>query len=243
MSFYEELSSVYDIVFPEDKETTEFLSSGLKKGDKVLDLACGTGIYTIALGKKGFDSVGIDLDETMIQIAKDKAKAESVTFYSGDMLQFNNFVAEKNFDLIYCIGNSMVHLNDREAVENLIKTVYEKLEVNGAFVVQIINYNRIVNKDIKSLPAIYDKEKGVQFIRNYRFDHTKEKIHFETKLIINKDGLDKIYENSVPLLPIKSDELLTMLRKVGFSTIYLHGEFAEVEFNEDSYVVVLKAIK
>lgn len=240
MSFYKELSSVYDIVFPEDQETTDFLVSKAK-GD-VLDLACGTGTYTIALGKKGFKSYGVDIDESMIEIAKKKSK-ENVAFYACDMLIVNNIFKNTKFNLIYCVGNSLVHLKNKESIEELIKQVYNMLQHKGNFVIQIINYDRIIKKSINSLPTLDRKDKGVSFIRNYTYKEDENIMFFETKLKISKDNSEKIYENSVPLIPLLSQELKQMLIKSGFSKVEVYGGFNYEEFNEDSYVTVVSAQK
>jgi glycine/sarcosine N-methyltransferase len=243
MSFYEELSSVYDIVFPKDNNTVEFLNTNLKAKSKVLDLACGTGTYSIALGEKGHEVIGVDLDEAMIKLAKDKYLYENVHFYKGNMLGLSDIAPNKTFNLIYCIGNSIVHLNSIEKIEELACGVYSRLEEQGEFIVQIINYDRIFKHEIKALPTIVRGPQGIKFIRNYRVDEGEKLIHFETELIINRNGVAEKYENSVPLLPIKSNELLKILIKAGFSKVSIHGDFSSEEYNEDSYAVVMRAIK
>jgi ubiquinone/menaquinone biosynthesis C-methylase UbiE len=48
--------------------------SGIKPGDKVLDVCCGTGDQATWLAKTGIDSYGIDLDPKMIAVAEGKRK-------------------------------------------------------------------------------------------------------------------------------------------------------------------------
>lgn len=50
--------------------TNKFLSY-LRSGDKILDIGCGAGVKTKYLSEKGFEVVGIDLSEEMIEIAKE----------------------------------------------------------------------------------------------------------------------------------------------------------------------------
>ena len=44
----------------------------LTAGDRVLDLGCGTGTLTELLSQKGFDMIGVDSSEEMLQLAMDK---------------------------------------------------------------------------------------------------------------------------------------------------------------------------
>lgn len=243
MSFYKELSSVYDIVFPEDKNTVEFLVGNLKEKSKVLDLACGTGTYSIAVGEKGHEVIGVDLDEAMIELARAKNSFENIHFYKANMLELSKIIQGETFDSVYCIGNSIVHLNNIENIEELACDVYSRLENQGEFIVQIINYDRILKNGIKSLPTIDRSKQGIKFVRNYRLEEQGEKIYFDTELIICRGGIEEKYENSVTLLPLKSRELLNIFIKAGFSKVSIHGDFSNEEYNTDSYAVVMRAVK
>lgn len=240
MKFYEELSNVYDIVFPENENTVEFLSKDLMEDSKIMDLACGTGTYSIALGKQGHEVTGIDLDKKMIEIANTKIKNFNVKFIEGDI---RNSLKGEKYDRIFCIGNSLVHIKTGEEIRTLISNMYDSLENNGSIIIQIINYDRILRYNIKSLPTIDRKDKGIKFIREYKYSKGETLIDFQTELLILKDGVLEKYENSVPLLPIKSKEIIDIIKKVGFSKIDLYGSFLMEKFTQDSYALVIKAFK
>lgn len=78
---------------------------------QVLELGCGTGLYTVALKKKSENIVATDFSDEMIEIAKQKrGNLENVKFQKADAknLEFD----EKSFDtvfmanLIHVIGNA-----------------------------------------------------------------------------------------------------------------------------------------
>lgn len=240
MNFYEELSKVYDIVFPENENTVKFLSEDLMENSKIMDLACGTGTYSIALGKLGHEVTGVDLDTKMIQIAKNKIKNLNVKFIQGDI---RDKLKVQKYDRIFCIGNSLVHLKTIEKIRTLIDNMYDSIENKGSIIIQIINYDRILKYDIKSLPTIDRKEKGVKFIRGYKYSKEKRLIYFQTQLLISKGEVVEKHENSVPLLPIRSEEIINIIKEVGFSKIDVYGNFLKEQFTEDSYALVLKAFK
>jgi len=69
--------------------------SGMKAGDKVLDICCGTGDQAFYYKKKGIVAVGIDLNPRMIETAekrKEKEKADDVYFLPANAanLPFEN---------------------------------------------------------------------------------------------------------------------------------------------------------
>ena len=59
--------------------------SGVKPGDRVLDLACGTGDLAIAAAARGAVVVGLDFEPRMLQLARRKPAAQQVAFVLADM--------------------------------------------------------------------------------------------------------------------------------------------------------------
>ena len=58
----------------------DFIEAELKsdKTLKILDVSCGTGRHTIELSKRGYNVTGIDLSESQLARAKDKADNKSL---------------------------------------------------------------------------------------------------------------------------------------------------------------------
>jgi glycine/sarcosine N-methyltransferase len=242
LKFYKELSKVYDIVFPKDEETLKFLLKDLKGNSKVLDLACGTGTYSAALALKGHRVDAVDLGEEMIDLAKSKGGLY-VNFVVGDMTRAKELFQREKYNLAYCIGNSVVHLKSKEKIQKFIEDIYDMLNDGGAFTIQIVNYDRVVEKNVKALPTIDRPDKGVRFVRNYNYKSEEDKVEFQTELFITKEGKQESYYNSVDLIALKKDELEEMMKKAGFTDIKTYGGFSEAEFKEDSFALILKGIK
>jgi len=239
MGFYEELSKYYDIVFPLGKSQMKFITEHSKGKKNILDLAAGTGNYSIALAKQGYNVVAVDLDEEMIKKieAKNEKEGTKVKPYVLDMKNIDN-LGKDEFDVIVCIGNSLVHLDNSREIKDVLHKMYSLLKNTGVVILQIVNYDRILEYNIKELPLIDRPESGVRFVRNYEIEGGK--VLFKTKLIINAD---RIYENCIKLYPLRSQELLDMLKGEGFKDIKLYGGFDEKEYTKDSFPLVLEAHK
>ena len=247
MSFYSELSRVYDVVFPLQPMTLDFIEKDLSKGDKILDLACGRGAYSIALSKKGYDLYALDLDSEMIKGLKEKSKEGDLDIkaFEGNMTEIENLIHEK-FHRIFCIGNSLVHLKNTLEILDFLRKLHSILEDKGDLIIQIVNYDRILDKKINTLPTLkgsISTEENVIFHRNYSFidDNT---VSFDTELIINKGDKSESYKNSIPLLAIRSTNLIKLLKDSGFSNINCYGGFNNTPFDPlESFSLIIKAAK
>ena len=85
--WFRRMAPVYDVVevFARHIREKVVSDSGLSRGAKVLDMACGTGAQSIAFAKYGFSVVGVDLSSDMLGWAKKKIrKGYDVTFLCLD---------------------------------------------------------------------------------------------------------------------------------------------------------------
>ena len=76
----------------------------LPEGCKILDLACGTGDFTIELARRwpNAEIIGVDLTPEMLDIAREKLSAiQNATYLTGDA-QNLQMLESKQFALIVC---------------------------------------------------------------------------------------------------------------------------------------------
>lgn len=74
-------------------------------GRRVLDAGCGTGRVAIELAARGFDTVGVDADESMLTTAR--AKAPDLTWTHADL---STLSVDDPFDVTVLAGNVMIFL-------------------------------------------------------------------------------------------------------------------------------------
>jgi len=71
----------------------------------VLDAGCGTGRVGIELARRGTDVVGVDLDPSMLAVAR--AKALGIRWLEGDLAAVE---LGRRFDVVVMAGNVMIFL-------------------------------------------------------------------------------------------------------------------------------------
>ena len=73
----------------------------VKKGDKVLEIGCGTGHFSEYFKQLGAEVTGLDTYPEMLKIAKDRLKNIEINFEAGDAYKLP--FADNSFDLVAMI--------------------------------------------------------------------------------------------------------------------------------------------
>ncbi len=105
--------------------------SGMKAGDMVLDVCCGTGDQAFYYAGAGIMATGIDLDSNMLKLAgKSKRKRDNVSFQRADAcyLPFK----DSSFD---CASISFaLHEKERAARDKIISEMKRVVRKGGALI-------------------------------------------------------------------------------------------------------------
>lgn len=236
MTFYEMIGQYYDELFPPSQAQKEFLSRLVKVPSCVLDLGCATGGYASYLAELGHEVEAVDLDSGMIAMLQlHYANLPNLKAEVGDIKTLAQ--RKGGYDLIYCIGNTLVHLAHKGEVGDFVKAAYEQLKPGGRLVVQSVNYDRILKHKVQALPTIERPSEGLRFERSYV--HIPTGIRFIGKLSVG----DADYESETHLLPILKEDLKKAFICAGFSEMGFYGDFMEAPFTTESPALVTLTVK
>jgi 2-polyprenyl-3-methyl-5-hydroxy-6-metoxy-1,4-benzoquinol methylase len=231
--FYSSISKYYAEIFPFQSMQLEFVKSRVGKlaGKQLLDIGCATGELAIQLAKSGAFVTGIDLNEDLLEQAKAKIWFEGFetanpVFQKVNMLELKADFQPGQFDGVLCFGNTLVHLQSPELVQQMLDGVFTVLKPGGYFLLQILNYDYILSEPVAELPVI-DTE-NIRFTRKYRFPESGSLISFQTELLIKAES--KTIKNETLLLALQSRQLTELLQNAGFSEIELFSNFKQDPF-------------
>lgn len=141
-------------------QVVDFANVG--KGSTVLDVATGTGQQAFAFAKRGYDVIGVDLTESMLEIARKHNKAGTVKFEAGDAthLRFET----DSFD-VACVSFAL-HDMPMTIREKVLQEMVRVTKPDGVIV--IVDYdlpdNKIGSALIYRLVTFYEGEYYKQFI-------------------------------------------------------------------------------
>lgn len=260
--FYTSISKYYSEIFPYQPVQLQFIKNraGRMAGKHILDIGCATGELSFQIANAGANVTGIDLNEDLLSQAigcsgfparwsggrsADSLKRESefappnLHFQIGNMLNLETDFQPAQFNAVLCFGNTLVHLQTIELIQQMLKGVYSVLKPGGQFLLQILNYDYIFGEHVSYLPTI--ETENIRFVRKYRFEENNPIIRFQTELTIKKEN--KTISNETMLFAIKSAELIELLQNTGFVGNELFSNFKQEPFGGNHLPMVVSCRK
>ena len=238
MSLYTLIADKYSEIFPLDVNRVKFIQENLPNNNSVIiDVGCATGDLSNELSKIGYFVTGIDLNEPMIKIAKEISKKNrySSIFNVLDMFKINTL---NKADGILCFGNTLPHLKSVSEVGKFFKKVYNQLNINGQFIFQILNYDKV----IKENKIVFSEIESVdyKFTREYTSITNKEvkfKINYEDK------NAKKIFSDTTNLLVLKKQDIINMLKKSGFTYINIYQDYSKKPSDGNEFSTIFHTMR
>ncbi len=109
-----------------------FCASLVPPGSRVLDAGCGTGRVGIRLATQGFDVVGVDVDGSMLAVAR--RTAPHLTWLHGDLADLPpGLTTLPHFDLVVLAGN-VIPLLAEGTLESVVAGLAGVVAVDGLLV-------------------------------------------------------------------------------------------------------------
>jgi 2-polyprenyl-3-methyl-5-hydroxy-6-metoxy-1,4-benzoquinol methylase len=112
---------------------------GFNKSIKILDIGCGTGRHAIELSKRGYNVTGIDLSDSLLSRAKEKAKKQGLKLdflkYDARDLPFNN---EFHLVIMLCEGAFCLMETDEMNYE-ILRNATNSLKEHGKLIFTTLN--------------------------------------------------------------------------------------------------------
>src|SRR5512138_2025268 len=132
-------AELYDIAVPDWEGEIDFYldfaQQAKERGEPALEIACGTGRVTLQLARKGMDVVGLDLDEEMLKVARQKSEGvPNVGWVRADMRSFD---LGQKFGLIYSPGHSYQFMCTPEDQVRALESFKHHLTPDGILIIHI----------------------------------------------------------------------------------------------------------
>jgi len=225
--WYEALFENYGLTYDKESFTQgtpgecDFIESeiGLNKNARILDVGCGTGRHSIELAKRGYSVTGVDLSESQLYRAKEKAIQQKVhvDFREADARHLS-FSEEYDLVMMLCEGAFPLMETDDMNFE-ILKNTYRALRAEGKLIFTTLNGLYPLFHSVKEFLASHAQE-GNAIEDTNSFDLMTFR---DVNVTTVRDDLGNTKELQCNERYYVPSEITWLLRSINFRTVDIYG--------------------
>ena len=173
---------------------------GIENG-LVAELGCGTGNITELLSDAGYDMIGIDNSEDMLEVANEKKQLhgnDSILYLLQDMEEFELF---GTVNAIICVCDSINYVTDKAGITEVFRLANNYLEAGSIFICDF--KTRHYFRDVVGESVIAEDRDDISFIWDNYYDEEQDINELALSLFVRE------YDNT----PVEGEDTGTLYRK------------------------------
>ncbi len=225
--WYEELFENYGLKYDNEVYThgtigeCDFIEKEISsdKGMRILDIGSGTGRHSIELTKRGYNVTGIDLSESLLKRAREKAAALNlkIDFQRHDARKLP-FISEFDLAIMLCEGGFCLMETD-EMNFQILQNAAKALRPNGKFIFTTLNGLFPLFHSVKEFMDSNQKEGNSQ-MADVAFDLMTFR---ENSVVDVEDDAGTKKELKCNERYYVPSEITWMLKSLGFNSVDIYG--------------------
>jgi ubiquinone/menaquinone biosynthesis C-methylase UbiE len=221
----------------------ETLASVLKEHGalSVLDCACGTGVQSIELARRGYQLAASDVSATMLSQLHAKARLHHLSIETR-LADFCDLRAwqDKRFDAVICAGNSLTLVPDKDqihrALESMIRATHSP---GGVVIVGLHNYPKLQRQGQNLFVRhVNVGPGGPELILDLRLFET-ERVQVTYLFIRWADDQWHMKTYTKSYIALSAEELRDAMLEAGMRAVRLLDITGQREFEDDEWVLAV----
>ena len=242
-ALYTDLSDYYDVMcadinYQQQSSLVRRLHQLFgNKGDKHLDLACGTGPHVRNFMDFAYTCSGLDINQPMLELAK--LRCPQAQFTLQDMCSFE---VEEPFDLITCFLYSIHYSADINRLKECIVSVHRALQSGGVFCFNGVDKDKIDNKAVEKHTVKHDDS---DFVFNSAWHYCGHGEKQSLRLSIEKNTLEfkQSWQDEHPMVAFNFAELMGLLKPYFEVHVFEHDYSKIIPWNKHSGNAIFVCVK
>lgn len=249
------LAEFYDDMYTY-QDDFELWSKIIKNGDKILEVACGTGRLTEVLlnNYKYLNVDALDYSEEMLEKLRKKVNRLDLNHNKLNIIKqdMREITFNEKYDVILIPSNSLNHIEVNEDLVKTLKGLYQALKPGGYLAFDILNPRfefLLRNPNLEYNGKIYvQRSTGKKFynLESNKYDYASQINHvIYTYYFCDDDGNridDKIYRMNINVRLFYPQEMDLYLSQLPFRDMKKYDWYDERAFtgNSSEQIYVLK---
>lgn len=192
---------------------------GYDKTLKLLDVGCGTGRHAIELSKRGYSVTGIDLSESQLARAKEKANKNGLDI-DFQIQDARNLPFEEKFDIAIMLCEGGFPLMETDEMNfQILRNVTKSLKCPGKFIFTTLNGLFPLYHSVKEFCSNTNGESHATY-RSNTFDLMTFRDYNITELVDDSGNKMRLDCNERYYVP---SEILWLLKSLGYRSVEIFG--------------------
>ncbi|NMD70632.1 class I SAM-dependent methyltransferase [Bacillus sp. DNRA2] len=213
------------------------------QANRILDLACGTGEFSIWLAEAGYNVTGVDLSLDMLAVANAKASERGlpIAFYQQDMTELEGF---EPFDVVTIFCDSLNYLQTSEQVKRTFERVALHLQPDGIFMFDVHSLFKMNDIFLSEGPFVLNED-DISYIWQCFPGETPNSVEHELSFFV-LDGKSGHYERIDEIHMQRTypfEQYVEWLEESGFELLNIGADFTDETPKEDSERIFFTARK
>lgn len=238
MDTYTSFARVYDTFMDNIpyKEWAEYVdkllkSYGVSEG-LVLDLGCGTGSFTEEMASKGYDMIGVDNAEDMLQIALEKKtkSTQDILYLLQDMREFELYGTVR---AVVSVCDSMNYIIEDSDLLKVFQLVNNYLDPGGVFIFDMNTIHKY--RDIEGECTIAENREDCSFIWDNYYEEEEQINEYALTLFVKEEqDLYRKYEEIHYQKAYEIERVKELIERSGLEFVTVLDAFTTKAPEEDS---------
>ncbi len=208
----------------------------------ILDLGCGTGTLTQLLARKGYDMIGVDNAQEMLQIAMEKRDESGldILYLLQDMREFELY---GTVGAVVSVCDSINYLLEEEEVLRTFKLVHTYLYPGGVFIFDfntVYKYSQIIGD-----ATIAENREDCSFIWENYYHEAEEINEYDLTIFVrSKEALFQRFQETHYQRGYRLEQMCRLVEQAGLKileTLDADTREAAGQESERVYIVAKKA--
>lgn len=238
MEAYTSFAAVYDMFMDNIpyEEWSDYMASLLRENGVLdgllLDLGCGTGSLTELLAKKGYDMIGVDSSEDMLQLAMEKREVsgQDILYLLQDMREFELY---GTVNAVVSICDSINYITEYEDLVRVLALVNNYLDPKGVFIFDMNTEYKY--RELLAQSTIAENREEGSFIWENDYDEEDRINEYDLTLFIHaQKGLYRKYQETHFQRAYTLDEVKRAIASAGMEFIAVYDAFTRDAPRSDS---------
>ena len=196
---------------------------------RVLEPACGPGMFLELLPEYGFYALGYDLNPAMVEYAKEKLKKSGINIDQADVIEGNmkNMRFDEKFDAAFICINSLGYLRSEEDISSHFKVMSESLKKGGIYIIEISCKCDNIRNEKRFDDTWYVKEGNLELELTWAinwYDIEQRIRHVDFHMFINDNGYKTEIEEAHELRLWIFDEFTQFSKSAGFKILGIYNQ-------------------